>query len=51
MKWIDVDALRDYFKTFDIGCGCSEDYQTSFLKAIDEQQPVTIESVTNREQK
>lgn len=40
---IDANALKDHVKIFNIGCGCSDDYQKSFLNAIDEQptiQPV-----------
>ena len=43
MRLIDADALKDHIKIFDIGCGCSEDYQKSFLNAIDEQPTIEPE--------
>ena len=43
MRLIDADALKDYIKIFDIGCGCSEDYQKSFLNAIDKQPTIEPE--------
>ena len=29
-RLIDADELKDHIKIFNIGCGCSEDYQKSF---------------------
>ena len=37
MRIIDADALKSYVKNFNIGCGCSENYQKSFLDAINDQ--------------
>lgn len=34
---IDADALKDYIVIHNVGCGCSEDYQKSFLESIDDQ--------------
>lgn len=43
MRAIDADELKDHIKIFNIGCGCSEDYQKSFLNAIDEQPTIEPE--------
>ena len=40
---IDADALTDYIVIHNVGCGCYEDYQKSFMESIDEQP--TIEPV------
>lgn len=37
MRLVDANALKSYVKNFNIGCGCSEDYQKGFLDAIDDQ--------------
>lgn len=42
-RLIDADALKDYIVIHNVGCGCSEDYQKSFLESIDDQP--TIDSV------
>ena len=34
---IDADALKDYVVIHNVGCGCSDDYQKSFLESIDDQ--------------
>ena len=43
MRAIDADELKYHIKIFNIGCGCSEDYQKSFLNAIDEQPTIEPE--------
>ena len=36
MRLIDADALKEYVKIFDIGCGCDDDHHERFLDAIDD---------------
>lgn len=44
MRLIDADALKKYILINNVGCGCSEDYQESFLSAVEDQP--TIEPQT-----
>lgn len=36
MRLIDADALKEYVKIFNIGCGCDDDHHERFLDAIDD---------------
>lgn len=36
MRTIDADALKEYVKIFNIGCGCDDDHHERFLDAIDD---------------
>ena len=42
MRLIDAVALKNYILINNVGCGCSEDYQKSFLTAVEDQP--TVES-------
>ena len=46
---IDADELKKYILIHNVGCGCSEDYQESFLGAIDDQPTIQTEIIHCKE--
>lgn len=46
MRLIDADALKNYILIHNVGCGCSEDYQKSFLSAVEDQPTVEPQTGT-----
>ncbi len=45
MRLIDADALKKYILINNVGCGCSEDYQKSFLSAVEDQPTAVPDTV------
>ena len=45
MRLIDADALKNYILINNVGCGCSEDYQKSFLSAVEDQPTAVPDTV------
>lgn len=48
MRPIDGDALKEYVKIFNIGCGCDDDHYERFLDAIDDAPTIESERETGK---